>query len=516
MSRLVIYMSAFPILQTLYVNPSTQRVGIGTSVPVQSLHVQSTACILGNVGIGTTAPTSALHVVGGTSLGSDVLTHTHAVTGRGMLTANTGNAALSINQTGAGSVLEAQQGGTIKVIVSNAGRLGIGTSVPTALLDVSGTTSLGSDTATHTHAVAGRWTQTANHANTGCVFNQIGAGNVLDAQQAGASKVIVSNAGRLGIGTSIPTALLDVSGTTSLGSDTATHTHAVAGRWTQTTNHANTGCVFNQIGVGNVLDAQQAGTSKVVVSNAGFLGIGTSVPVALLDVSGTTSLGSDTATHTHAVAGRWTQTANHANTGSVFNQTGAGNVLDAQQAGTSKVVVSNAGFLGIGTSVPTALLDVSGGVAGVGTAFVPAQVIRQNGMNTATIHTGWVSTTTGVCGFTMSWPTVGAQATDGVWIKATTRVTDGVSDQAMCHYDVWVSALGAPAEVLSAPPAVIATTQGSLSGFAYAITNAAASPPSVAVCTTWTGASATYNACTSWTVVWPDTLGDATFVAKVA
>src|SRR6185437_3713438 len=53
-----------------------------------------------------------------------------------------GNAALIVNQTNAGNIFTASAAGATKFTITNAGNVGIGTSVPLAALDVQGVASV--------------------------------------------------------------------------------------------------------------------------------------------------------------------------------------------------------------------------------------------------------------------------------------------------------------------------------------------------------------------------------------
>jgi hypothetical protein len=56
----------------IYIHATSGNVGVGTSSPVQKLHVSGTATITGNLGIGTTSPAQKLFVVGNTIITGNV------------------------------------------------------------------------------------------------------------------------------------------------------------------------------------------------------------------------------------------------------------------------------------------------------------------------------------------------------------------------------------------------------------------------------------------------------------
>ena len=58
------------MVQTIYINPNTGNLGIGTATPLTPLHIQGDSIISGNVGIGTTNPQSTLHINGPLRVGN--------------------------------------------------------------------------------------------------------------------------------------------------------------------------------------------------------------------------------------------------------------------------------------------------------------------------------------------------------------------------------------------------------------------------------------------------------------
>ncbi len=97
-------------------------------------------------------------------------------------------------------------------------------------------------------------------------------------------------------------------------------------------------------------------SSSLYISNTGRIGVNNTSPVATFDVRGLNG------TIPAATFSAQTSVA------AVFvDQAGVGDLFTASKSGATKFVIDNSGNVGIGTNIPTAMLDVAGNVAVTGT-----------------------------------------------------------------------------------------------------------------------------------------------------
>jgi hypothetical protein len=164
------------------------------------------------------------------------------------------------------------------VFETGAGNVGIGTTTPGALLDVSGNT-LGAD-GVLTLEAGGRLTAQAGNdlhivaPNTRSIFFRVASPDN--------PRVEIDNIGRLGLGLSgaPPTALLDASGTT-ISFDGILSLEPGGRLTTRTGNDLNIDAPANRS-----LFFRNGGAAKVTVDGSGNVGIGTTTPAAKLHVAG--------------------------------------------------------------------------------------------------------------------------------------------------------------------------------------------------------------------------------------
>ncbi|MBL8879619.1 MAG: hypothetical protein JNG88_10915 [Phycisphaerales bacterium] len=292
-------------------------------------HIQNTNT--GNVGIGIIGPSEKLTVLGGKIYAS----------GQGPLSGfQFDHLALfqDTNQT-----LKLTSAGDYNVALIPEGNVGIGTATPTRKLDVLGDSR-----------ITGQLLISSSSPSSAKAFSvdQLSTTDIADFRQSGDVKVVISNAGNVGIGTTNPTEKFSV----------------VDGRINPSGTGTNSGIQFSHLHLyeddDQTLKLTSAGGYNVAIVNQGNVGIGTTTPNSKLSVErfdgpvahffGENHTATDTATRV-GIADQtggvtWLLSANNNGTFAIHHG-GVGDYL---------TVTNGSGNVGVGTTAPTHKLHVNG------------------------------------------------------------------------------------------------------------------------------------------------------------
>ena len=321
-----------------------------------SNHNVSMAVGGGNVGIGTTSPSTKLEIADTTptlrltdtrnlnvgdwddvslgklqfktsdtsSPGARVLSEIEAYSG-------TGAASAPESQLRFKTATNLDTSATTKMTISAAGNVGIGTTTPTRELDVIGQIQASDRVISN---------QLQARSSFGVVFKN----------SSGSDLMLMSNDGKLGIGTTSPNKKLHVnSGTIN---EAARFESADVGAFIEFKDSGTTDLPI--IGaVGNNFDIRTGGSTSVRATSAGNVGIGTDSPIVKLDVVGTARFAD--------VSPRMVlqETGNAKDFSLKINTDGRLSFLNDDLASEVLTIKQN-GNVGIGTTSPTSTLHVVG------------------------------------------------------------------------------------------------------------------------------------------------------------
>ena len=307
----------------------------------------------GRVGIGTTSPGSPLHLkVAGTG-GSNILSLEND--------SNKYDFRLS------GSDLLVRDGSNDRIALDSSGNVGIGTTSPGAKLDVDG--EIRSDKTANGVSFLSTGggasftafdVYTATNGGLLRLYDENGQTVNIDGRSTGGNTYF-NNGGSVGIGTATPGSLLHVTGSS-----------------------ANAALQVDQTGTGVIANFKTSANSKVVITNSGNVGIGTTSPDTKLHISSTNAAitnplsvsnklrftDDDPTQNNGQITGtiEWeTKDSDSAGVQSyittVSTNTGLGNLAFGTGAGGSaseQMRIDSSGNVGIGTAGPSFKLDVIG------------------------------------------------------------------------------------------------------------------------------------------------------------
>jgi hypothetical protein len=326
----------------------------------------------GNVGIGITSPTVKLTV------SADV---TDADVGQLRLVGSTSSAKMlslgyqTTSNYGFISALIAGTGYSNLALQPNGGNVGIGTTTPfgtaanRTVLSVNGTTdvslNIGSGGSQRAYLYGA-----SSYAELGTIGSL-----PLTFAPNNSEKMRITVVGNVGIGTTSPSTLLHVNGSTTAGGNILFTSEyyslsfptslTYAGGVTGDDGNYKRLCLYHGYAINFIIgNSATFANSKMLLDSTGNLGIGTTSPSVKLHVDGffiSKTLWSDVAAHSYwgnysTAYGRLTW-----DTGLAWINATAGNVLYLGADGANKhVTIATSGNVGIGTASPSQKLEVSG------------------------------------------------------------------------------------------------------------------------------------------------------------
>ena len=331
----------------------------------------------GNVGIGTTSPDYKFEVQGViSSADAGLQKATFANVGNDLvLTANAdatnATAKMLFNSSGSGGAVV-----STKMIIDGSGNVGIGTTSPGAKLDVTGNYGdvieavSGSQNITTNFVAPTTGSGLNNIISTGGEFN-IGTSDAqpFDLVTNSISRIAVLSGGNVGIGTTSPSEKLHVAGYAKADTGFKAGNYTILNESGNETSLSNTAYYPMFFKTNN--------STRMTISNAGNVGIGTTSPDSLLHVAADVS-GANVGTITiegrpHGFLGDDIATIDFHNNGTKLadirmERGNASNdsqiVISTSDAGTlnDALIINEVGNVGIGTASPSEKLGVFGNI----------------------------------------------------------------------------------------------------------------------------------------------------------
>ena len=347
----------------------------------------------GNVGIGTTSPGAKLDVNGIIrGAGADYHTLSVADSGAQLRLERTGSSA-GLMYVGADNIgfRVFDSSFNTRLIVTNTGNVGIGTTSPDAKLDVE--TSV-ADLIDMTRTGVGTYRFAISADDRFSIFD-VGASS---------ERISINSSGNVGIGTTSPGAKLDIEGNNGASANgqkvlelTDNIGWATIGSGPKIVFKrkdldfdlaAIRSYVFGTNLTGLAFDTgHNALTTKMVIDNAGNVGIGTTSPDAKLEINDG-SVQTELRLTVTGDSGYSTinfADASDINSGQIHYQHSA-NQMVFRTNDVNRMYINSTGNVGIGTTNPLATLDVNGSAVIAGTILSPS--MPQHANNTSASNAG--------------------------------------------------------------------------------------------------------------------------------
>jgi hypothetical protein len=332
-------------------------------VSATAADVQSNVAITGGTINGTTIGASTASTGAFTALSASTSLTTPLVTNAGTL---------ALSATGA-NIVTASTNGVERLRITSAGSVGIGTSSPSSLLDVNGLTitdrlRVGNATQIPTPDSGGTSRNPQVQVAGTSFASTLSQVNFFNTTGSGAGTFQLTRSNTTTVGDHVVAVNGNVIGTHQWSASDGTNyiraaqiQAAVDG--TPATNDMPGRLTFNTTPAGSSVPAE-----RLRITSAGNVGIGTSSPSVLFDVtngsSGTGTLARFYSDGVSGARGLLIEVSSESSTGNVWhlNSQSTAGVLGFKTNNTERMRITSTGLVGIGTSSPTVALDVSGSI----------------------------------------------------------------------------------------------------------------------------------------------------------
>jgi len=334
----------------------------------------SIAAFAGSVGIGTTNPSYKLQV------SSEMLATGYNLsnTGGSIQTIDAGAYITLLGATGVAATNAILLGtnGTEKIRITNSGSVGIGTTNPTAKLQVVPYNEAFADGIFVNQAASNQATIRFKSAHSADSDYRIGASILVNnafeiySVNASASRVVLTNSGSVGIGITTPTSPLTLAAASANFAFYNTFNNAQVRNWAIAMNYYNLGDMSFLQSTAQNGNPVTAGTARLHLNYDGNVGIGTTNPSYLLDVRSSASSGAPIVGYFQSAGG---DAQLHVSNGTVTTQLTADNTNSISIVGSmtnhplvirtnnnEKIRITTGGLVGIGTTNPTYKFEIAG------------------------------------------------------------------------------------------------------------------------------------------------------------
>ena len=341
----------------------------------------------GNVGVGTASPLTKLDVRGVGYVSE--LNINYGISTDGNAIINGGTNLYLRPQSGS---LICETSGAERLRIDSSGNVGIG-GTPSALLHIQATSpSLRIQAASGNSGVLDFYRtasvnsgQIASESTNALVFSTNGVGN-----SGLAERLRIDSSGNVGIGTASPIRKLSVEGG-GIGFQDAGGSTSRAISWIDSTTSNSPLQILGNSTTGNcylsVLTNTfgSAATERLRIDSSGNVGIGTASPATKLTVSGSSGTGSElrVVSTTANTGGKVTLYENTSACWEISAPIGANGPFTVKDIfnNQERLRINSSGSVGIGTTSPTAKLDVSGDAKVSGTLTVGTKVVRSTAIS---------------------------------------------------------------------------------------------------------------------------------------